>query len=97
MCIEKFSKIDLGCGYHQIYIRKGEVWKIGFKTKDGQYEWLVMPFGLLKPPNTFMNYLNDIWIYSKEHDNHLEHLLSSQEPSNQKTSCQHEECTFVQP
>ena len=85
-----FTKIDLRSGYWQVRIHPDDVEKSAFRTHMGHHEFLVVPFGLQGAPSLFqrlmnhylrpylgkycMVYLDDIIIYSKTREEHLQHL-----------------------
>ncbi|XP_015278104.1 PREDICTED: RNA-directed DNA polymerase homolog [Gekko japonicus] len=55
-----FSKLDLRDAYFRVHIKEGDEVKTAFNTPLGQFEYLVMPFGLQGAPGVFMNLINEV-------------------------------------
>ncbi len=106
-----FTSLDLTSGYHQIRIHPDDVPKTAFTAAGEHYEFMVLPFGLTNAPATFqrcMNglfrhlpfvavYLDDILIFSKTAEEHLQHIRQVlQILQENKLYCKMKKCEFNQ-
>lgn len=85
-----FTTLDMRWGYYNVRIREGDEWKTSFRTRYGQFEFLVMQFGLRNAPAAFQRmvnelfhdlvdvyvvlYLDDIIIFSEDPSQHDAHV-----------------------
>jgi hypothetical protein len=85
-----YTKIDLCGAYNLGHIRKGDEWKMVFRTHYGHFEYVVMPFGLTNALVVFQHMMNDVFhenlddfvvcyidyilIFSKNMANHEHHV-----------------------
>ena len=90
-----FSKVDLHSDYYQVRVKEEDIPKTTFWTRYGQYEFLVMSFGLTNTPAVFIDmmsrvfhdyldhftivFTDNILIYLKTPKEHEEHLRKALE------------------
>ena len=87
-----FSKLDLTKGYWQIPMREADKHMTAFTTPQGQFQWLVMPFGLKTAGAVFSrtmrmvldvvkqegiyNFIDDVLIASEDWQSHVKALTA---------------------
>jgi Reverse transcriptase (RNA-dependent DNA polymerase) len=85
-----FTKFDFKAGYFQVPLDKADRPKTAFSTRDGHFQFKVLPQGLTNGPPTFQRivnqilgpnrwkhvlaYIDDIIIYSQNFTQHLQHM-----------------------
>ena len=85
-----FSTLDLTSGYWQVELKEDAKEKTAFTTRNGLYQWEVLPFGLTSAPSTFerlmetalrglhwktaLIYLDDIIVFAPDMSTHLTRL-----------------------
>ena len=87
----RYTKLDVIHAFNRIQMKEGHKWLTAFNSRYGQFEYLVMPFGLCNAPGTFQGYINeslreyldvfctayldDVLIYSGKSEDHAGHVL----------------------
>nr|GFC17683.1 hypothetical protein [Tanacetum cinerariifolium] len=88
------SELEELYGYHQLRVHEDDIPKTAFRTRYEDFEFTVMAFGLTNAPAVFIDLMNrvcrpnidefvivfidDILIYSKTQEKHVEHLREVQ-------------------
>ncbi|GJF00591.1 polyprotein [Phanerochaete sordida] len=84
------SSLDALAGFTQMEFEESEREKTAFRTHQGLFQFVRMPFGLMNGPSIFQRtmqtilapflwifclvYINDIVVYSKTYEEHIKHL-----------------------
>ena len=56
-----FTTLDMRWGYYNVRIWEGDKWKTSFWTRYGQFEFLIMQFGLRNAPAAFQRMVNKLF------------------------------------
>jgi hypothetical protein len=109
-----FSSLDAAQGFWQIKVDEQHKPKTAFRTNKGLYQFKRMPFGLKNAPATFQRagntifkkeiekfvhiYIDDINVYSKTFEEHVEHLAIVFERVRESgMKLQRAKCSFIKP
>ena len=112
-CANWFTAMDLLSGFYQIIMDEESIPKTAFTTFKGLYEFLRMPFGLCNAPATFermmefvfktelrnfiLVYLDDIMVFSKTFEEHMQHLdIALSRLAQHNLTVKLEKCHFAQ-
>lgn len=108
-----FSSLDMYSGYWQVPLSYSSRKYSAFVTHRGLHEWCVVPFGLCNAPSDFQRmmekvllgliynicivYLDDVCVFSKTFDEHLENLETVFHAcAKAKLKLQFAKCTFAE-
>ena len=56
-----YFKIDLYTGYHQLRVKEADIPKTAFRTRYGNFEFIMMPFELMNAPTAFIELMHRVF------------------------------------